>query len=180
MRIRGARDDVFGCYYHNRRGQMDPGKAQTILNWETPTCVQEVKSFVGFAGFHRRFIEAFSRLTKPLSELTRGELFLTKSGRRKFKYRDLKWTKKCQEAFDNLKRAFTTAPILTLFDPTRETWVETDMLNGVVAGALSQMVNNELQPVAFFSKKLAPSECKYMIHDKELLAIIQAFKLWRT
>jgi len=191
LRERGLQLDIDKCEFGVRETKylgviittegikMDPEKVQTILDWEIPTCVQEVKSFVGFAGFYRRFIKAFSRLTKPLSELTRGELFLTKSGRRKFKYRDFKWTKECQEAFDNLKRAFTTAPILAHFDPTRETWVETDASNGVVAGVLSQMVNGELRPVAFFSKKLAPPECKYMIHDKELLAIIQAFKLWR-
>lgn len=48
--------------------KMDPEKVRTILEWETPTCVQEAKSFVGFAGFYRRFIDGFSRLTKPLSE----------------------------------------------------------------------------------------------------------------
>jgi RNase H-like domain found in reverse transcriptase len=110
---------------------MDPEKVQTILDWEIPICVREAKSFVGFTGFYPWFIKAFSRLTKTLSELTRGELFLTKSGRRKFKSRDFKWTKECQEAFGNLKRAFTTAPILAHFDPTEETWVETDASNGV-------------------------------------------------
>jgi hypothetical protein len=69
--------------------------------------------------------------------------------------------------------------MLAYFDPEKETWVEIDASNFVIAGVLSQMHNGVLQPVAFFSKKMSPAECNYMIYDKELLAIICLFKLWK-
>jgi RNase H-like domain found in reverse transcriptase len=69
--------------------------------------------------------------------------------------------------------------MLAHFDPEKETWIETDASDFVTAGVLSQMHNGVLRPVAFFSKKMSAAECNYMIYDKELLAIIKAFELWR-
>jgi hypothetical protein len=69
--------------------------------------------------------------------------------------------------------------MLAHFDPKKETWVETDASDFVTAGVLSQIHNGILWPVAFFSKKMSPVECNYMIYDKELLAIICSFKLWK-
>jgi RNase H-like domain found in reverse transcriptase len=65
------------------------------------------------------------------------------------------------------------------FDPDKETWVETDASDFVTAGVLSQIYGDILRPVAFFSKKMSPAECNYMIYDKELLAIIRSFGTWR-
>lgn len=75
--------------------------------------------------------------------------------------------------------SFTTAPVLAHYDSTRETWVETDALDFVVAGVLSQMHDGVLRAVAYFSKKMSPAKCNYMIYDKELLAIIKSFETWR-
>ena len=73
-----------------------------------------------------------------------------------------------------LKRLFTTAPILLQFDPDRETVVETDSSGWAVGGVLSQYDDDGLlRPCAYFSKKNAPAECNYEIHNKELLAIIR-------
>ena len=83
------------------------------------------------------------------------------------------------EAFEDIKSAFQDAPVLAHFDPEKETWIETDSSDFVSAGILSQMHNGILRPVAFFSKKLSPTECNYMIYDKELLAIIRSFETWR-
>ena len=85
-----------------------------------------------------------------------------------------------QKAFDTLKEAVTTAPVLRHFDVNRPIVVETDASNLVSAGVLSQYDDDSyMHPVAFYSKKHSPAECNYEIYDKELLAIILAFKEWR-
>ena len=90
------------------------------------------------------------------------------------------WLPICESAFKNLKRAFSTAPVLIPFDWTREVVVETDASDYVSTGVLSQYDDEGiLRPVAFYSKKHSPAECNYEIYDKELLAIIRAFEEWR-
>lgn len=146
---------------------MDPEKVEAVLNWKAPKKVKEVQAFLGFANFYRRFIDAFSRLASPLTVLTRKD--------QKFM-----WTAECEAAFEALKTAFATAPILQRFDPEKSSTVETDSSDYVSAGVLSQPdKDGVLRPVAFFSKKLTAVECNYEIYDKELLAIIRAFEQWR-
>jgi hypothetical protein len=90
------------------------------------------------------------------------------------------WTIACQSAFDCLKRAFTTAPVLAPFDWEKEIILETDASDYVSAGVLSQYGDDGiLRPVAFFSKKHSVTEYNYEIYDKELLAIIRCFEEWR-
>lgn len=159
--------------------EMDPEKVEVIQNWQTPASVKDVLQFTGFTGFYRRFIADYSRITRPLNELSKGETFLSRTGKRKKKYHPFVWTAECQKAFEDLKMAFKSAPILAHFDPDKETWVETDASDFVVAGIISQMHDGILRPVAFFSKKMNPAECNYMIYDKELLAIVRSFETWR-
>ena len=80
---------------------MDPKKIETVLKWEAPINVLEVRSFLGLAGYYRRFVKGFSILAGPLTKLLRkGVTFL--------------WDDHCQRAFDELKQQLTSAPILTL------------------------------------------------------------------
>lgn len=147
--------------------KMDPAKVKTILEWEISSCVKDVQGFLGFANFYRRFIHGFSRIVAPL-------VHLTKKGA-PFDFND-----RCKAAFRKLQLAFTTAPILRHFDPSRKVFIETDASDYVSAGILSQHDDaGVLCPVAFFSKKHSPAECNYEIYDKELLAIIRAFEEWR-
>jgi transposase InsO family protein len=183
--------DIDKCEFHKKEVKylglivstegikMDPEKVEAILNWQAPKSVSDIQSFLGFAGFYRRFIRDFSRKTKVLNDLTKGETYRTASGKRKVKYYPFAWTEDCNKAFEALKTAFRDAPILAHFDPEKETWIETDSSDFVSAGVLSQMHDGILRPVAFFSKKLSPTECNYMIYDKELLAIIRSFETWR-
>lgn len=145
---------------------MDPAKVEAIMNWAAPTTTKGVRSFLGFANFYRRFIRNYSELTIPLTALTQKD-------------KPFVWDDKCEESFQQLKRMFTTAPILTQFDPDRETVVETDSSGWATGGVLSQYDDDGvLRPCAYFSKKNTPAECNYQIHDKELLAIINALKEW--
>ena len=148
--------------------EVDPEKIQAIIEWTISTTVKGLQAFLGFCNFYRRFIEAYSRITKPLHQLTRKEA--------RFDF-DMK----CQEAFQRLKQALTSAPILHHWDPDRPTKIETDASDGVTSGILSQQAEDHLwHPVAYFSKTMAAAECNYEIHDKEMLAIIRAVQEWRA
>jgi hypothetical protein len=147
--------------------QMDEAKVQVIRDWPQPKKVKEVQSFLGFANFYRRFIANYSDLTVPLMRLTH-------------KNAPWHWSPACTEAFELLKRAFTSAPILHHFDPALPPIVETDASDYAIAGILSVRTDNdEVHPVAFFSRTLTGAELNYDTHDKELLAIFEAFKKWR-
>ena len=82
---------------------MDPKKVEDVMSWERPNSVFEIRSFLGLAGYYRRFIENFARIAAPMTRLTRKEV--------KFD-----WDDRCEEAFQELKRRLTSAPILIVLD----------------------------------------------------------------
>jgi len=147
--------------------RMDPEKVKTIVNWKAPSNLTDVQAFIGFGNFYRRFIKDFSKIIAPLVNLTRkGKQFI--------------WNTERQTAFDSLKAAFVSAPILAAFDWEKDILLETDASDYVSAGVLSQYGDDgQLRPVAYFSKKHSVTECNYEIYDKELLAIIRCFEEWR-
>jgi hypothetical protein len=147
--------------------KMDPKKIETVVKWPAPTNLREVQSFIGFCNFYRRFIRDFSRIARPLTRLAQKDV-------------PFEWTEACQTAFNELKTAVTSAPVLRHFDRDRPAILETDSSDYINGGVLSQKDDSGvLHPVAFYSKNLLPAECNYEIYDKELLAIIQAFEQWR-
>lgn len=147
--------------------EMDPKKVEAVVNWARPTNLKEVQSFVGFVNFYRRFIKGFSKITKPLAALARKD-------------NPFVWTEDCSKAFESLKAAVTSAPILKHFDPKRQAIMETDSSDYVNGGVLSQYDDDGvLHPVAYYSKSMIPAECNYHIYDKELLAIIRCLEHWR-
>ena len=91
--------------------KMDSEKIEAILKWETPGSVKDVQAFLGFANFYRRFISRFSQRTRSLTELTKGEQITTKSGKKRTRYNSFVWSEDCKIAFEDLKNAFTTAPV---------------------------------------------------------------------
>jgi RNase H-like domain found in reverse transcriptase/Integrase zinc binding domain/Chromo (CHRromatin Organisation MOdifier) domain len=89
------------------------------------------------------------------------------------------WTKEAEQAFQQLKKEFTTGPVLATFDPSRTTIVESDSSGWCVGGALLQEgEDGRLRPCAYFSKKNSPAECNYEIYDKEMLAIVRCLQEW--
>ncbi|KAJ6437992.1 retrovirus polyprotein [Purpureocillium lavendulum] len=146
--------------------RVDPEKVRAIQEWEAPRSARAVRSFLGFANYYRQFIPKFSNIASPLTALTKKDAAFA-------------WSSECQAAFDELKARLISAPVLAQWDPDRETIVETDSSGYVTGGALSQKGDDGLmRPVAFFSKKCAPAECNYPIHDKELLAIMRCLQHW--
>jgi len=157
--------------------RMDPEKVRTITEWQAPNCIKDVQAFLGFANFYRKFIYNFSGVVAPLTAMMRTK-GLSAKGRKT--HPRFTWTPECEKAFQDLKNAFTKAPILAHFTPGRQLYLETDSSDHVNAGVLSQMGDDGLlHPVAFYSSKLTPQECNYEIYDKELLAIVRAFEEFR-
>ena len=153
---------------------MEPARVETVEQWPEPTCARDIQVFLGFTNFYRRFVEGYSRLTAPLTELTKGAT-KGKSSREPFQL-----GKEARKAFFALKERFLTAPILTHFDVGQPICVETDALDFAIAGILSQVQEDkQWHPVAFWSRKMQGAERHYETHDKELLAIVESFKRWR-
>ena len=118
---------------------------------------------------YRQFIEGFSRTAKPLYARTIKECI-----------GNWEWGDKEQKAFDELRTKLTTAPVLVYFDPLAPTKIETDASKYVCSGILShQCQDGKWTPVAYRSKTMRDTEYNYGIHDKELLAIVQAFHKWK-
>ena len=151
---------------------VDPEKKIAIEKWEIPRTQTAVRSFLGFANFYRDFINDFARLTAPLQRYTKKQF----SGKGKIQI-----DQEARQAFQILKTHFISAPVLALFDPDRQTLLETDCSGWAMGACLSQWgKDGKLRPVGYFSRKLSPPECNYDIHDKELLAIIRAVEFWRA
>lgn len=172
------RDEVeFLGYRVSAEGvSMDPGKVADIQSWPTPKTVREVMAFLGFANFYRQFIRDYSDIAAPLTNMTKKK---KGTNGRKPEYLPFVWTPESQQSFDRLKDAFVKGGVLHHFDPERQIVVEADASDFGIGGILSQVQNDSLRPIAFFSKKMGPAELNYPIHDKELLVIILCFKAWR-
>jgi len=147
--------------------EMDPVKVEGVSKWPIPSNVKEVQSFLGFINFYRRFILDFSDMAKPLHNLTRKDSVW-------------KWDDACQKAFDELKNAVTSSPILIFPDENKSYKIEADSSDYATGAVLSQEGNDgKWHPIAFLSKSLSPVERNYDVHDKELLAIIRSLEEWR-
>ena len=145
---------------------MSDNKIKIIQDWLEPKKVKDIQSFLGFANFYHQFIFNYSDIVILLTCLT---------------WKDIPWKfdSSCQDVFNSLKKAFTSAPILTHWIPDAQLIVETDASDYALAAILS-VVNkdNEVHPVAFHSCTFTAAELNYDTHDKELLAIFEAFKIW--
>ena len=123
-----AQEVEFLGYVIGRNGiQMAKEKVEAVLEWRTPKSLTEVQSFLGFANFYQRFIQDYSRVARPLTELTKKE-----------KKDEWSWNPEAQAAFEELKQRFTTAPILARFDPAKTVIIETDTSDFALDAVLSQ------------------------------------------
>ena len=147
---------------------MDPVKVVGVAEWPELTNKKEVQSFLGFTNFYRRFIQDFSQHAQPLFDLTKKD-------------KKWRWGADEQSAFNGLKCSVTSAPVLISPDPTKPFRIEADSSDFATGAVLSQVspIDKKWHPVAFFSKSLSPVECNYVIHDKEMLAIIRSLQEWR-
>jgi len=141
---------------------VDPGKVEDVFNWNPPTTVHEVRSFLGMAGYYRRFIPDFSRVAKPITTLLKNQTKFV-------------WSHECEQAFQTLKRLLTTAPVLAQPDIEKPFDVYCDA-SGIGMGCV---LMQEGRVIAYASRQLKPHEENYPTHDLELAAVVHALKIWR-
>ena len=140
---------------------VDPGKTAAIRDWPVPKSPFEVRSFHGLAQFYRRFVRSFSSLAAPLTGLLKNSQF--------------EWTAATDRAFQQIKIALLSAPVLRLPDFDKLFDVVTDASSSGIGAVLSQ----DLHPVSYFNEKLSEPKSRYTNYDRELYAIVQALKYWR-
>jgi hypothetical protein len=146
--------------------KMEPSKVDAVQKWPVPKNVHELRSFLGLAGYYRRFVKDFSMIASPLTLLLHKDT----------KY---EWGAGQEQSYTELKQAVSTAPILIIPDPHLPYTVVTDASGYAIGAALCQDHGNGLQPCAFLSRKMNDHERNYAVHEQELLAIVHALREWR-
>ena len=139
--------------------QCDPEKIAAVKEWPTPATVTQVRGFLGFASYYRKFIPHFSEIAFPLTNLTR-------------KHARFEWSEDCQGAFETLKQQLITAPVLSY--PAREGKyiLDTDASDFAIGAVLSQIQDGEERVIAYASRVLGPAKQNYCTTKKELLAVV--------
>ncbi|GJQ97043.1 putative reverse transcriptase domain-containing protein [Tanacetum coccineum] len=139
-----------------------PAKIEAVKNWASPTTPSEIRQFLGLAGYYRRFIKGFSKIAKPMTELTQ-------------KNQKFDWGEEQEEAFQLLKQKLCAAPILALPEGSDDFVVYCDAsIKGLGAVLMQRM-----KVIAYASRQLKIHEKNYTTHDLELGAVVFALKIWR-
>lgn len=156
--------EYLGLIISENEIQMDPVKIQGVSQWPVPTCKRDVQAFLGFTNFYHHFIRGFGDLAKPLNVLTGLVLW--------------SWGDEQQSAFDALKIAVMSAPVLAIPTDSDPYQVEADSSGCAIGAVLSQCQHRFWHPITFLSKSLNPTERNYEIYDRNLLAIMTALSEW--
>lgn len=140
---------------------VDASKVQCLTDWPKPTTLKALRGFLGLAGYYRRFVKNFGLIARPLTDMLKANNFI--------------WTPLSEEAFQQLKLAVTTAPVLALPDFSKSFTIETDA-SGLGMGAV---LTQDKHPIAFLSKAFSPKNQALSVYDKEMRAILYAVDKWR-
>ena len=132
---------------------------QTIKEWKAPKYLKDVEQFLGFVNYHRTFIKDLSRIAAPLAELTRKKPW--------------KWGEEQQTAFEKLKSALQTTPVLAIPDKTGTFVLDTDASDKAIGAELIQIQNGQERVVAYGSFTLSPAQRRYCTTRKELLSVVR-------
>ena len=159
---------VFLGHVVNKDGiSTDPAKIQTVKDWPEPKSVKEVRSFLGLCYYYRKFVQGFATIAKPLHGLTQKD-------------KAFFWSETCQRAFESLKTAVISSPILAYSDAEGELILDTDA-SGVGLGAvLSQVQEGSERVIGYYSRTLTQPERQYCVTRRELLALVAAVKQFHT
>jgi Reverse transcriptase (RNA-dependent DNA polymerase)/RNase H-like domain found in reverse transcriptase/Integrase zinc binding domain/Chromo (CHRromatin Organisation MOdifier) domain/gag-polyprotein putative aspartyl protease len=142
----------------------DPEKIEVIRTWPKPTNVQQVRQFLGLANYFRKFIARYSIIAAPLTSLTSSK-------------RPWTWGEREQQAFDRIKTALTSAPVLALPDVSKTFQIE--VISDASDVGVGAILLQDGRPIAYFSKKLNDAERNYSTTEKELAGVMYALKEWR-
>jgi hypothetical protein len=140
---------------------VDPAKIQAIQNWPIPATPKDVRGFLGLAGYYRKFVRGFGVIAAPLNQL------LSKEG--------FRWSEEALMAFNKLKQALTSPPVLRLPNFAQQFAVECDACGDGLGATLSQ----DNKPIAYYSEALKGKARLLSTYDKEMLAVVKAVRKWR-
>ncbi|GJZ04976.1 putative reverse transcriptase domain-containing protein, partial [Tanacetum coccineum] len=157
-----SRVQFLGHVIDSKGIHVDPAKIESIKDWESPKTPTEIRQFLGLAGYYRRFIEGFSKISKPMTKLTQKSV--------KFN-----WGEKEETAFQTLKQKLCSAPILALPEGSENFVVYCDASHKGLGAVLMQ----KEKVIAYASRQLKIHEKNYTTHDLELGAVVFALKMWR-
>jgi len=146
--------------------ECDPNKVVSIATWPTPTNIAEVRTFCSLASYYRTFVCNFATIARSLHNLTKkGATF--------------EWTPECDTAFQQLKQALTSAPILVTPCDEGQYVLDTDASDTALGAVLQQEQDNKLLVVGYASRTLSPAEARYCITRRELLGVLFSLKKYR-
>ncbi|CAH1436072.1 unnamed protein product [Lactuca virosa] len=151
-----------GHLVNQNRILVDPAKIEVVMSWEVPRSPSEIRSFLGLAGYYRRFMKDFSRIVVPLTRLTRKGVAFS-------------WGPEQQASFEALRQRLCEARVLALPEGMEDVVVYYD---ASISG-LGTMLMQRGHVIAYASRQLKPHETRYPTHDLELGAVVFALKIWR-
>jgi hypothetical protein len=146
--------------------EANPEKIEAIKQWPVPTCVKDVRAWLGLTGYYRRFVKDYAQIAQPLTELLSPAA-------------GFMWEDKAQTAFETLKSALTNPPILAMPTVDGQFTLDTDASDIAIGAVLSQDQNGVERVIAFASKGLSKTERNYSVTRRELLAIVYYLKYFR-
>lgn len=141
----------------------DPEKITAVENWPTPRNRKQIRSFLGFCSYYRKFVKGFSIIAKPLFLLTENQI-------------RFEWSQTCQEAFEKLKQKLISSPVLSFPTGHEEFILDTDASNHGIGAVLSQIQDGTERVIAYYSRVLNKAEKNYCVTRRELLAIVESLK----
>jgi hypothetical protein len=146
-----------------------PDRVKAVMHFPTPKSIKKLQSFLGLTSYFRKFIENYSLIAKPLSDLFRGDA--------KFS-----WHGKQQEAFQKLKECLSNHPVLQIYDPSAETELHTDACASSYGSVLMQRnkEDKKFHPVYFFNRKTSQDQEKWCSYDLEALAVVKSLEKFRV
>jgi hypothetical protein len=154
---------VLGHVISERGIEVDKAKVETVEQLPPPTDVKSLRSFLGHAGFYRRFIKDFSKITKPLTHLLQKDVAFN-------------FDEKCLAAFRTLKSALVSAPIIQPLDWSQPFKIMCDASDYAVGAVLGQRKEGRVHAVYYASKTLSEAQLNYATMEKELVAVVFAFR----